>query len=1398
MRIAHFGTFDVANYGDLLLPLIFERRLGSLGEIVHVSPRGVPPVWRDSAATTSVEQALENGEFDAAVLGGGNIVHALPARAEGYLTGMDAALAYPSLWAGAAQLSSRGRIPFCWNAPGVAGALGEAAELVRWSLSLADYAAVRDRWSADSLRNSGVDPLPEVVPDTGAGVSELWSSEEIDRAREDMFASKGRGVPARSLAIHLTRRHVKDPDDRIAERLDRIAASLDATPVLLALGPCHGDHRFAAAVASRMTCDPVLVSSPQSVVEIAATIARAAIYIGSSLHGAITACSFGTPLAVVVNTDLEVTQKHRGFLDQIDAPELLHPSWEAAEHLAEHGLDRLAAAPERGMRLLDRRLGDHWERLGNALAAGDRAAAPRSKRRRRGSPGRPTGVAAVVPASIVRRNVDALLGEQRRRVEEVSGRLAAQREAGAEAESRAKETEAELRAAHERAAAAELELRRARRQRAAAEEESRRAQKREEETREELESTRGRAEAAAERFRAARARAAAAEAQAGELRSEREAARAAAAELKARAGRAIAEAAGLRAEADELRGQIRALRARGAREAARAGELRARAERLGERAEGDAAEIDSLRRRLAERSDQVAEAERRNAELAAALDERDAADADLARRSSERDTAVIRLIEAERAEARHALERGLRTRSWRLGHALARLARLAALRRTLRSSSFDSALEVLGGPSRAARALGSGGSSSGERMRIGFVEPHLGAVGGIRRILEVSNRLVARGHDVTTYLPSDQALTCDWMECRARLRHIEDGAEDELDFVIFNHEPQWYLLRRFERARYRVFLALSYSRAYEKEGSWESLRVPVDLRLANSAWTADRIAAETGARPSVVPTGVDQGLFRPVATAKRYPVLCIGDRRPWKGTDVIDRACDRLGLEAEKLAGQGLSQSELAAEYRKAEIFVVGSPIDGFGFPGLEALASGVPLVTTDNGGCREYAIHEETALIVPPDDHEAMAAAIARLRADPELCGRLVENGLRAVRERFSWDNATDGFETELRKLLQQAPEPVSGRDAPLRPPEVRPVVTIVVLSYNTLELLMRCVESIRQHTDLPYELIVVDNASTDGSSEYVAAAADRPIVNRGNAGFSGGFNQGLAAARGSHVLFLNSDTKLPAGWASRLVETIERHRAGIVFPAVTTAANPATVREAANDRVVAIPPYLEPPSGVALLMRTDVSRALGGWNEDYAVASGEDTDLCFTVWVNGLSMVLDEAVLVDHVAKASARQLPDQKARWAQNRKRFLERWTGALEDVPRLDSIGEEEFAANKRVARGVAFWMYRYFSHRDEGLRPKDAASVGLAGGDPSLEPALARESRTNGKASGASANGGGGQPLLAPLRATWRLIRPLVPATTRERYYRRHRDRYERVFPARAVERGPDDDASDRQ
>lgn len=600
-----------------------------------------------------------------------------------------------------------------------------------------------------------------------------------------------------------------------------------------------------------------------------------------------------------------------------------------------------------------------------------------------------------------------------------------------------------------------------------------------------------------------------------------------------------------------------------------------------------------------------------------------------------------------------------------------------------------------------------GATPAGDRLRIGFLEPHLRRYGGIRRILELSNRLAERGHDVRIYLPDGVPLSCTWMPCRAEIRPVADGLDDILDVLVFNHEPQWYLADAFRRAGSRVFYALHYGRSYAKEGSWESLRADVDLILANSTWTSEQISAEIGYRPPVLLGGVTHEYFHPLPPGEpRYDVLAVGDSRPWKGTAVIREAAELAGLRLETYADKDLPQQAMAAEYARAAMFAVGSEVEGFGQPGLEALACQVPLVTTDNGGCRDYAVHEETALVVPPHDAAAMAAAMRRLHDDRDLAQRLARQGRELVLDRFDWERAADAFEAHLQSVSGGAAEPLPARARPGVEREAAPVLTTVVLAWDQLHLTQRCVEAIRQHTDVPYELVIVDNGSAWDARTYAEAAADVSVLNASNLGFAHGMNQGLAVARGRLVAFVNNDTEVPPGWAGRLVSHLDDPAVGMVVPAVTTANDPRIVREAPGDAVAPFDPFEAPPPAVLVVLRTATISELGGWDERYPVASGEDLELAFTLWANHLDIVFDERVLVKHVSKGTAgTKLEDWRATWKDNRRLFLERWTAAELDVPRLSSCPPDVHARNVRTGRAAAGWMLRFFDQLDtvRGLR-----------------------------------------------------------------------------------------------
>lgn len=115
-----------------------------------------------------------------------------------------------------------------------------------------------------------------------------------------------------------------------------------------------------------------------------------------------------------------------------------------------------------------------------------------------------------------------------------------------------------------------------------------------------------------------------------------------------------------------------------------------------------------------------------------------------------------------------------------------------------------------------------------------------------------------------------------------------------------------------------------------------------------------------------------------------------------------------LGIAAQVRFTGRLDAEQMAALYREASVSLNPALADNMPNSVLEALASGVPVVSTDVGGVPFIVRHEETALLVKPGDAPAMAAAIARLAAEPELRRRLVANGLRTV-SALTWDRVRD-----------------------------------------------------------------------------------------------------------------------------------------------------------------------------------------------------------------------------------------------------------------------------------------------------------------------------------------------------------------------------------------------------
>ncbi|MBI3411215.1 MAG: glycosyltransferase family 2 protein [Planctomycetes bacterium] len=229
---------------------------------------------------------------------------------------------------------------------------------------------------------------------------------------------------------------------------------------------------------------------------------------------------------------------------------------------------------------------------------------------------------------------------------------------------------------------------------------------------------------------------------------------------------------------------------------------------------------------------------------------------------------------------------------------------------------------------------------------------------------------------------------------------------------------------------------------------------------------------------------------------------------------------------------------------------------------------------------------------------------------------------------------------------------------------------VSVCIVNWNCCEMLRACLRSLLLDQDTPLEIIVVDNASTDGAADMVASEFPgvHLIRNRVNAGFSRANNQAASAARGRYLFFLNNDTLVPPKALTKLRDFLERHDEVILVgpklrdgdgktrisyrrrPTVATFLHRTVLFRWTGlfyaayrsyrrmEAFSAVAQRVDVLQGAALMIRRDRFLELGGWDDDFSFG-GEDLDLCCRANERG-SVVYLPQVEITHYGRESTRQ--------------------------------------------------------------------------------------------------------------------------------------------------------------
>jgi glycosyltransferase involved in cell wall biosynthesis len=312
-------------------------------------------------------------------------------------------------------------------------------------------------------------------------------------------------------------------------------------------------------------------------------------------------------------------------------------------------------------------------------------------------------------------------------------------------------------------------------------------------------------------------------------------------------------------------------------------------------------------------------------------------------------------------------------------------------------------------------------------------------------IFEFASSMAARGHEVHLYhVPFYQANVTglddiDWFQFDDRVVHhfFADAPIDPTEIpaadVIFGYSTEEDLP---PQTRLPVVLIQGY-RMLGAVREHPAFRAPCP-KLCVASWLVE-IGKGLGVpeRQLVhIPLGLRHEkyiLSRPIASRPPTVSFCYSAHAQ-KGASLAIKVLDQVrrvvpemnvvafgAVPAEHDLPQWIdyrinpSQHELVhGIYNRSRIFLCTSEVEGFGLTNIEAMAGGAALVTTDNGGSRDYAFHEETALVAPPRDAALLAGYVERLLTDEERRLRIAQAGSRYVL-RFDWERSAELLESFL-----------------------------------------------------------------------------------------------------------------------------------------------------------------------------------------------------------------------------------------------------------------------------------------------------------------------------------------------------------------------------------------------
>lgn len=318
--------------------------------------------------------------------------------------------------------------------------------------------------------------------------------------------------------------------------------------------------------------------------------------------------------------------------------------------------------------------------------------------------------------------------------------------------------------------------------------------------------------------------------------------------------------------------------------------------------------------------------------------------------------------------------------------------------------------------------------------------------GGTRFIYQLANEMVDKGHNVEIVLPETAAVAWPLRAQVTRVKELTPYTIPPADFILPNFWPTVFPAWESKKGRV-VRLSLGYEPLWveEKEKALASYLINAPI-IAISEWHRQLILQGTGRNSTVIPGGVDSTIFCPypkksLSTGRLSIAYILRSKEhgyTWKGSEDFWGACQNLAklvpaFDIQVVAPEGANypaplpyeiltadtDGEMARFYAEADIFVSTSYFESFSMPPLEAMACGTAVVTTDNGGNRDYVKNGENCLLVPPSDIQQLTQALAHLLTQETVRSQLALAGRNFIQS-WTWRHSADKLEALLLKIAR------------------------------------------------------------------------------------------------------------------------------------------------------------------------------------------------------------------------------------------------------------------------------------------------------------------------------------------------------------------------------------------